>query len=218
MVLQLGIRLVVGLGFVFSLTMWLLSMDQIAIASTGSGLEGHIVRCAPLSPARSAPDRHCRNYVPMWDAWDACEADPQCEQQQLVNAWMSRHRRPDIEGMSAPLMAPPLPSRQNFLYINVYGALVHLLYWPTALSVARTPPQQFTYTDRIKAVGTVLPVVLGYVWGIHTSVGWSDFFWMRTGAAGMEWFRLSFSLIQLLALVVYSRIVPSKVDASSKLK
>merc|ERR1711865_363451 len=135
MAMQFGIRLVVGLGFVFSLTMWLLSMDQIAIASTGSGLEGHIVR----------------NYVPMWDAWDACEADPQCEQQQLVNAWMGRHRRPDIEGMSAPLMAPPFPSRQNFLYINVYGALVHLLYWPTALSVARTPPQQFTYTDRIRA-------------------------------------------------------------------
>lgn len=153
----------------------------------------------------------------MWEAWEACGGDPRLEQQ-LVNAWQGRHRRPDIEGMSAPLMAPPLPSRQSFLYINVYGSLIHMLYWLTALNLARTPPQQLTYTDRIRAVAAVLPVVFGYLWGIHTSVGWSDFFWMRSGAASMEWFRLSFSLFQLLALVVYSRMGAGKVEAISKLK
>ena len=93
-----------------------------------------------------------------------------------------------------------------------------MLYWLTALNLARTPPQQLTYTDRIRAVAAVLPVVFGYLWGIHTSVGWSDFFWMRSGAASMEWFRLSFSLFQLLALVVYSRMGAGKVEAISKLK
>jgi hypothetical protein len=145
-------------GFAFSLTMWLASLDQCCISLFDNGLDRTVVSM----------------MVPMWRQWEACKGDD--DRQSLVDDWQAWQAM-DAEAKSArppALPAPPQPSRQAFLWLNIYGLIVHFCHWPSSYRIMRQHPSLVPMQARRLGFASSILVSAGYVGGICAGVGFVD--------------------------------------------
>ena len=144
-------------GFAFSLAMWLASIDQCIISLFDTGLDGNVIRL----------------MVPMWRQWEACRDD--ADRQNLVDAWQAWETSLDAKASSnRPLPAPPQPSRQAFLWLNIYGFGTHLCHWPIAYRIMRQHPNSVPMSTRLSGFASSLLLSAGYGCGICAGIGFVD--------------------------------------------
>ena len=187
------IQRVVWLGFLFSVCMSIISIDQIVIAATDFGLEQHVVA----------------GYVPGWKAYEKAAAEGGEEaKREMIDVWTEWQNLSPAEqaGKTAPLAAPPKPSRLEFLLLNLYGFCIHSCFWPCAYGISGTTPRFIPFETRMYAMVSVIPVIFGYAWGI------------RAGIGPMDIFRFAFYAIQTLVLgwLTFVVEVVDEIDESSQ--